>query len=195
MLGLYFLRGVQPLYLGILLILVSVVMSGCAVDSQRIVPTSVPPAAWRTDSSLRVAEVRTTVPKATFFSGSTTVVENDQFRSALISTLKKSGFFVDVSRDSGDLELQATITTQKAKELDRPGLLDFTWVMTVDYKFLDKSNKAVWSATIESESSSAAFAGSTRLIESIEGAARENLSALLKGINEQWPRNSTREVK
>ncbi|MGA7676277.1 MAG: hypothetical protein WCA78_14675 [Rhizomicrobium sp.] len=172
----------------ILVAAVSILACGCSLDPDNMAPDSGPPSSWNVGRSVRVMDVTSGFNNQDSFFGGPAMIDNDQFKTALVLTLKKSNLFSDVSTDHGDLDLYATIKSQKQN--DSMGVFQYTAEMLVSYRFVDRGGKEVWSASYESEFSSTAFAGATRTLEAREGSARENLSSLLQGIREHWPRNN-----
>lgn len=172
----------------ILLAALSIVACGCSLDPNNMAPNSGPPSSWNVGRSVRVMDVTSGFNNQDSFFGGPAMVDNEQFKTALVLALKKSNLFSDVSTEHGDLDLYATIKSQK--QTDSMGVFQYTAEMLVGYKFVDRGGKEVWSASYESEFSSTAFAGATRTLNAREGSARENLSSLLQGIREHWPRNN-----
>ena len=162
----------------------TVLASGCSgINPERIAPRPPSPSSSKIGTSVRVMDVTGSM-KSTF--ASPRMIENEQFKEALILALRQSGIFSSVSAGRGDVELYAIIRSQGWK-MSRG--LEYTGTMVVTYKFLDHAGKSVWTASYESEFSSTAFAGATRTLRAREGSVRENLVSLLQGIREHWPRN------
>ena len=173
----------------ILLAALSIAACGCSLDPDKMAPdAAASPSTWTTGHSVRVMDVTSGFNNQGSFFGGPAMIDNDQFKTALVLTLKKSNLFTDVSTDHGDVDLYATIKSQK--QVDSMGVFQYTAEMLVSYKFVDKSGKEVWSASYESEFSSTALAGATRTLEAREGSARENLTSLVQGIREKWPREA-----
>ena len=167
-----------------LLILASVAVMACgcsSVDPKRMVP-KLDHHSQLNAGSIRIREV--SGGKKGDFGGMETVT-NEQFQKALIMALEKSGLFSGVSTGSGDLELYATIRAQDTK-VSRG--LQYTATMVASYKIQDKAGKVLWSESFDSQSSSVAFSGATRMVQAREGSVRENLAALIKGLQERWPK-------
>jgi hypothetical protein len=154
---------------------------GCgSINPARMVPETLPPSAKKFGGSVRVMDV--TGGKETTNSIQKWVT-NDQFRQALILALDQSGLFSHVSTDQGDLSLYATIISQ-----DQRGLMQMTATMIVSYRFIDRADNVVWSASYGSEFSSRSFSATTRTLKAREGCVRENLSSLIQGITATWPK-------
>ena len=167
----------------IVLSMLSILMFGCAgIKPARMVPELQPQSEWKVGNSVKVMDV-TGGREPTF--GGPEMINDDDFKTALIATLEKSRLFRVVSTDSGDLNLYATIRSQDQRV--GPGL-QYTAMLVASYKFVDRAGKVVWLESYESEFSSVAFAGATRTVEAREGSVRENLSSLIQGIRERWPK-------
>src|SRR3989344_406152 len=152
---------------------------GCAsIDPARMVPELQPRSEWKVSSSVKVME-GTSVQKST--TGGM-LVNEEQLKKGLILALEKSGLFSAVSLDEGDLYLYASIRSQ-----DLSGM-GYTAKIVVSYKFIDRAGNVVWSESYESEASFIAFAAKTTHVRAREGSVRENLSSLMQGIRERWPK-------
>jgi hypothetical protein len=150
-----------------------------------MVPEALPLTAVKVGGSVRVSEVtggRESVGQRAF-GPPIEMVNNDQFRQALVLALDNSGLFSEVSKDRGDLDLYATINSED----ERSGIQD-TATMVVSYKFVDRASDVVWSASYDSEFSSTNYAPAIRTRNAREGCVRENLSALIQGIIKTWPK-------
>lgn len=132
--------------------------------------------------SVRVMDV--TGGRKTHFGGAQ-MIDDAQFKKALILALQRSGLFNEVSAERGDMDLHAVIRSEDQK-VSRG--LQYTATMVVTYKFTDRAGNVIWSASFDSEFSSRAFSGATRTARAREGSARENLASFLQGIREQWPK-------
>jgi len=166
-----------------LLALITFTLSGCSgIKPARMAPKPPTQPVTKVGGSIRVMDV-TGGKKSTF--GGAEMINNEQFKQGLILALQRSGLFEEVSPDRGDVELYAIIRSE-AQGVSRG--LQYTATMAVTYKFVDRTGKVVWLASYDSEFSSTAFSGATRTVEAREGSARENLSSLIKGIREEWPK-------
>jgi hypothetical protein len=160
------------------------ISGGCAwVNTERMTPQVGANLERKDNRTIRVADV--TWGKKSYFGGAD-FVDNEQFKKTLILALNKSGLFGAVNTDQADLDLYATIQSQDQK-VSRGGL-QYTATITVSYKITDRAGNVVWLKTYDSESSSMNFSGVVRGVYSREGAARENLTAFLRDIREQWPK-------
>ena len=153
---------------------------GCAsIDPARMVPELQPRSEWKVSSSVKVMEVtgdqksKIGIP-----------VNGEQFKKALILALEKSGLFSAVSIDEGDLYLYASIRSQ---DLSVPGWW-FVAKIVVSYKFIDRAGNVIWLESYESEFSHGFASNKTAEVRSREGSVRENLSSLMQGIRERWPK-------
>ena len=165
----------------VLLTLMPFVVWGCSgISPARIAPKP-SSSAMKLGGTVRVADV-TGGKKSTF--GGAEMINNDQFKKALILALQQSGLFDEVSADHGDLDLNATIRSEDQKTSRG---LQYTATMVVSYKFVDHAGKTAWSGSYDSEFSSVAFSGAARTVEAREGSARENLASLINGIRECDP--------
>jgi hypothetical protein len=167
----------------IVLLMLSFLMFGCAgIKPARMVPELQQQSEWRVGNSVKVMDV-TGGQEPTF--GGPEMINDDDFKAALIATLEKSRLFRVVGTNSGDIYLYATIRSQEQRT--GPGL-QYTARLVVSYKFVDKAGEVVWLESYESEFSSVAFAGATRTVEAREGSVIENLASLIQGIRERWPK-------
>jgi hypothetical protein len=159
------------------------IVSACGLDTDSMVPEAPSQSANAIGHSVRVMDVA--LESKTEFSiweTQPTAVDSDQFREALMRALKKANLFSDVSVDHGDIDLYAAIRLQS-----QTGMLPVTSKLLVTYKFTDTSGNTIWTTSYESESSSNAISGLERVSNAREGSVRENLAALVKGIQQHWP--------
>lgn len=164
-------------------VFIALAACGCSgINPARIAPKAPKQPVAKVGPSVRVMDV-TGGKKSTF--GGPEMINNEQFKKALILALEQSGLFSGVNADRGDLDLYATIRSEDQR-VSRG--LQYTATMVVSYKFLDRSSNTVFSASYDSEFSSTAFSGATRTVEAREGSARENLASLIKGISQRWPK-------
>ena len=173
----------SPKSLGALLAcaMFAVFVCGCSGTSVKQMVPEVEAAAKNIAGSLRVMKV--VGDKEALFGGPA-YVNAEQFREALVLTLKKSGLFGRVELDRGELELHAIVHSQGQK-VSR--VLQYTGTMVVTYRILDRAGKVVWVESYDTEFSSTAFAGSTRTVRAREGSARENLASFIEGLRKGWP--------
>lgn len=155
---------------------------GCAgINPRRMAPEAGGNSGRGTGMSVQVMEV-TGGKKSTF--GGPDLVNNEQFREALILALKDSGLFTRVGTDPGDLQLFANIRSQDQKAGRG---LEYTATMLATYRFVQNGSNTVWSESYESEFSSTTFSGAARSLRAREGSVRENLKSLLAGIRQRSP--------
>ncbi len=106
----------------------------------------------------------------------------DSFKIALLTSLRQAKTFANVSPDTGELRLRATIKAWRGEvPVYRSRLL-------VNYEFADNNNRIVWSETYESEYGDNSFGGVNRRTRGIEGAVRENIKSLIDGLAERPPK-------
>ncbi len=105
-------------------------------------------------------------------------IDNKSFKEALIDTLKKTGLFKEIfTGQPGDYELDAEIVSQKVQ----PGLTAYA-ALFVHYRLVEtKTNQAIWNENIFSQND--AF-GANQGKDVIEGAARDNLTQLIRKLSE-----------
>ena len=172
----------------VLLTILPLLTYACAsatYSPERMVPPLQTSSAWTTGRSVKVMEVTGKPGNKGPFPFQVPQLSNDEFRQALIITLKKSGLFSEVSADRGDLALYAAIRSQTVKGV----VGEETAVIIVSYKFVDNTGQVVWNDSYESQFSSVELgAPSTRMVKIREGSVRENLSSLVHGIKTRWPR-------
>lgn len=166
----------------VLAAIVPFIWSCSSLEPARMTPEAVAVSTMKVGGSVRVMDV-TGGKKPQF--GGPMMIDNDQYKKALTLALQQSGLFNRVGSDAGDMDLYATIRSQDQK-VSRG--LQYTATMVVNYKFMDSAGNVVWSSSYNSEFSSTAFSGAARTIGAREGSVRENLTALVRGIQEQWPR-------
>jgi hypothetical protein len=108
-------------------------------------------------------------------------ITNEDFKAALESSLVQSGLFKSAAR--GGYRLDAVIS-----RIDQPMMgFNMTVVMDVGYT-LHRGNSVVWRKNIQSKYTAPvgeAFAGWVRLRKATEGAARENISTLIRELDEK----------
>jgi hypothetical protein len=152
---------------------------GCArITPARMVPNLQPCQGARIGNGVKILEVTEGTEGVL---GGPVSVTKEQFSKALILAIEKSGLFGSVSTQSGDLRLHTKIRWQSQR-----GLWPSIAAMLVQYQLIDQSGKILWAESYYSESSSRAFSGGTRCVLAREGAVRENLVALVKGLREWW---------
>jgi len=133
-------------------------------------------------SRVRVAEV-VGADKVSSFGGAE-FIDKAHLSTAIISALQKSAIFTSVSTNEGDIDLFVSVLSQDQKDLS---IMHYTARLLVEYRFAARNGDAIWSETYDTTFSSTAFSGATRTVEAREGAVRQNLSALIQGINKRWP--------
>lgn len=110
-----------------------------------------------------------------------TSVTNEDFKGALETSLVKSGMFK--SAGSGGYQLDAFITS-----IDQPMVgVSMRVSMEVNYS-LSRNGNPVWRKSIKSTYVAPlgeAFVGAVRVRKATEGAARENISILIRSLDEK----------
>ena len=108
-------------------------------------------------------------------------ITNEEFKLALESSLVKSGSFQ--SAGPGGYHLEAFIA-----DIDQP-VMGFSMRVNMDVSYtLRRGGATVWRKSIRSTYEAAtgeAFAGALRLRKATEGAARENIAALIRALDGQ----------
>ena len=154
---------------------------GCAsITPARMVPKPSTTPVTKINASVRVMDVVGGKKSACF--GCAPMIKSEQFKKALLLALRNSSLFDEVSGDNGDVALQATIQSE-----EQAGFLPTTAKLVVTYRFSDRIGKVIWTASYSSEGSSGNLGGAARTVHAHEGSARENLKALIQGIQTQWP--------
>lgn len=156
--------------------------SGCAgIDSANMVPDALPSESQSTGQSIGKITVRSE-QKSTW--GGALFVEEADIHTAVAQTLSNNGFFGSVDQDNGDLDLLVLVRSQNQKT---SLMLEYTALITVTYRFSDRSGNVVWAKTLESSGSSHTFAGGTRTREARERSVKANLQALVDELRKTWP--------
>ncbi|MDP3850364.1 MAG: hypothetical protein Q8Q59_07670 [Luteolibacter sp.] len=108
-------------------------------------------------------------------------ITNEEFKQALESSLVKSGSFQ--SAGPGGYQLEAFIA-----DIDQP-VMGFSMRVNMDVSYtLRRGGSIIWRKSIRSTYVAAtgeAFAGALRLRKATEGAARENIVALIRALDGQ----------
>ncbi len=115
-------------------------------------------------------------------SGIAATISDESFKTAIESSLVKSGLFRSIG--SNDYELSAFIVTIKQPIAG----LSMTVSMEVSYN-LRKAGSLIWADTISSTYKAPlgdAFVGAVRLRKATEGAARENIRKLVVALDEKF---------
>jgi hypothetical protein len=108
-------------------------------------------------------------------------ITNEEFKQALETSLVKSGSFQ--SAGPGGYQLEAFIA-----DIDQP-VMGFSMRVNLDVSYtLRRGGATVWRKSIRSTyvaPTGEAFAGALRLRKATEGAARENIVALIRALDGQ----------
>jgi len=108
-------------------------------------------------------------------------VTNEDFKEALETSLVKSGLFKNTG--SGGYRIEAFITSIKQPMVG----ISMTVGMEVSYA-LKKGGSTVWTKSIKSSYTAPmgeAFVGAVRVRKATEGAARENISELIRTLDQK----------
>jgi hypothetical protein len=108
-------------------------------------------------------------------------ITNHEFKQALESSLVQSGLFQSAA--PGGYQLEAFIA-----DIDQP-VIGFSMRVNMDVSYtLRRGGTTVWRKSVRSTyvaAASEAFAGALRLRKATEGAARENIVALIRSLDGQ----------
>lgn len=106
-------------------------------------------------------------------------ITNEEFRTALESSLVRSGLFR--AAGPGGYQLEAFIA-----DIDQP-VIGFSMRVNLDVSYvLRRGGTTVWRKSIRSTyvaPTGEAFVGGVRLRKATEGAARENIAALIRALD------------
>jgi len=172
--------GNKLFFLGAIFILS--LISGCAgIDPTNMVPEVSTVEAKSTGQSIRKITVRS---EQESFMGGALYVEETDIHAAVASTLANSGLFDSVDQGQGDLDLLVLVRSQDQKSSI---MLEYTALITMTYRFSDRSGDVIWAKTLESSGSSHAFAGGTRTREARERTVKANFVALMEALENTWP--------
>jgi len=162
---------------GALLVLVST--AGCSMSDAVLAPVDPVQVNRQIERSVRVMPV--TGGYASKF-GREAYIENEQWQAAVTEALSDARIFRAV-QDSGEADLNLhseiiTITTE--------GGVSPAYAMVVQYWLVDAANgEEIWRRGINSRHQvqwNEAFAGGTRTIMAIEGAAQKNLAQFIEAL-------------
>ena len=164
-----------------ILIIVSIIVGCAGISPQKLIPDTNPAPTNRFDKTIRVLDVRGRAHKKYF--GGQEWVSNQEYKEALVATLKKSNLFKEVRTDKeSDYELHTEIIAHGQGDHG----LDYTSTMVVEYRIVDaKTQKEVWRKGFNSRHEvkfSEAFSGATRTTKAQEGSVRKNLSQLVNSL-------------
>jgi hypothetical protein len=160
--------------------LIAGLLASCASTTNReaLVPSRV------------AASHRTSLPIQAIVSGGSKMtsmelpgISNENFQQALETSLVQSGMFK--SAGSGGYQLEAFIAN-----IDQP-IMGFSMTVNMDVGYnLRRGGTSLWRKSIRSTyeaPASEAFVGATRLRKATEGAARENITELIRQLNARRP--------
>ena len=166
--------------LSLLFTVALLLLAGCSISSEGLVPELNQPPATNIDKTVRVMPVdggraRTSRREA--------YITNEQYHEALYTTLVNSSLFKGVTQgDAGaDLDLHSEIIT-----ISTEGGLSPFYAIVVQYWLVDpKSGEEIWRKGINTRHQvmwNEAFAGATRIIMAVEGATKKNLTQLVNAL-------------
>lgn len=156
------------------------VSCAAAPEKSRMIPVVDYSTFGSTDRTLKVAEIKGgettgwTVPK----------IDNTSLKQALIRTLNDSRIFKAIfTGQQGDYELDAEIISQKLE----PGIEAYA-ALFIHYTLVEtKTNQVIWTESIFSQNDGF---GANQGKDVLEGAARDNLTQLVRKMAEILPRQS-----
>lgn len=162
------------------LVAISVLLSGCAISSDGLVPEESVAVGRQIQKSVRVMPVDG--GRASSF-GREAYITNEKMHSAIVQALIDSGLFVDVTTDGdADLNLFSEIIT-----LSTEGGLSPLYAIVMQYWVEDaRTGEELWRDGVNTRHQvqwNDAFAGGTRIIMAVEGATQKNLTALIEGLD------------
>ncbi len=164
----------------LLLLLVALVISGCGIKTEGLVPDHPVAATRKIDRSVKV--MATEGGHGSKF-GREAYITNEQYHDALYRTLTDAQLFPRVV-ESGDAdwELHSEIITITTEAGVSP-----TYAIVVQYWLVDPhTGKEIWRKGINSRHHvewNEAFAGGTRIIMAVEGATKKNLTRLVQELS------------
>lgn len=162
------------------LVVVSVLISGCAISSDGLIPEEPVPVTRQIDKSVKVMPVQG--GRASSF-GREAYITNEKMHSAIVQALIDSDLFKDVvSEGDADLHLFSEIIT-----LSTEGGLSPLYAIVMQYWMEDpRTGEEVWRDGVNTRHQvqwNDAFAGGTRVIMAVEGATQKNLTALIEELD------------
>lgn len=160
--------------------LVILTLSGCAINSDGLVPEEPVEVARQISKTVKVMPVAGG-RDSTF--GREAYITNEKFEVALVQALSDSGLFNAVVSDgSADLNLHSEIIT-----LSTEGGVSPLYAIVMQYWIIDPiTGEEIWRRGINSRHQvqwNDAFAGGTRVIMAVEGATQKNLTELIKALD------------
>lgn len=165
---------------GAVLAMLTLLLTGCAIKTDGLVPDPPVGVETRLDSSVRVMPVAG--GRSSSF-GREAYITNEQYREALYRTLADAGLFREVVLDgSADWQLHSEIIT-----ITTEGGVSPLYAIVVQYWLVDpRSGEEIWRKGINTRHQvkwNEAFAGATRIIRAVEGSTKKNLSQLVIALS------------
>jgi len=163
------------------ILLAAVLTTGCSMSGAVLAPVEPVAVERQIDRTVRVMPV---VGGYASKFGREAYIENDQWQAAVTEALGDARVFRAI-RDSGDADLNLhseiiTITTE--------GGVSPAYAMVVQYWLVDPdTEEEIWRKGINSRHQvqwNEAFAGATRTIMAIEGAAQKNLTQFIRALEQ-----------
>lgn len=164
---------------GLVLLGIAGIFASCAAvpEKSKMIPVIDYSTFGSTDRTLKIADINGgettgwTVPK----------IDNESFKQALIRTLNDSRIFKAVfTGQQGDYELDTEIISQKLE----PGIEAYA-ALFIHYRLVEtKTNQVIWTENIFSQNDGF---GAHQGKDVLEGAARDNLTQLVRKIAEILP--------
>ena len=165
----------------VVLVLLVLVLAGCGIKTEGLIPDQQTPASRQINKSVKVMPVEG--GRASSF-GREAYITNEQFFEALRRTMIDSRVFASVveSGDKADLNLYSEIITVTTE-----GGISPTYAIVVQYWLVDPATgRQVWRKGINTRHHvewNEAFAGATRIIRAVEGATKKNLLRLVEELS------------
>ena len=159
------------------IVLFLVACGGIAI--KRLVPDIVPVSDPVFNKSLRVLNV-TGARKEIF--GGPELVSNEEYREALVVSLKRSNLFAEViTEGNADYDLRTTIIAHGQGDS-----LNYKSAMVVEYAIVDaNTKKEMWKKGFNSRHKvtvAQSFSGAARTTKAQEGSVRKNLSQFIASL-------------
>lgn len=160
-------------------LLAALLLAGCSIKTDGLIPDPPATASRHIDRVVKVQPVQG--GRASSF-GREAYITNEQYRGALLRTLRDAGLFREVkSGGDADWELHSDIIT-----ITTEGGVSPTYAIVVQYWLVDPTNgREFWRQGINTRHHvewNEALAGATRIIMAVEGATQKNLRALVQAL-------------
>ncbi|MCB1802025.1 MAG: hypothetical protein KDI82_10100 [Gammaproteobacteria bacterium] len=168
----------------LLALVVTLLLTGCSIKTDGLVPDHPVAVTTRIDSSVEVMPVQG--GRASSF-GREAYITNAQYRDALYRALSDARLFREVTLDGpADWQLHSEIIT-----ISTEGGVSPLYAIVVQYWIVDPaSGTEIWRKGINTRHQvkwNEAFAGATRIIRAVEGATKKNLTGLIEALSREAP--------